>query len=77
MFAPVAPALAPVHAGPALPTSRQSLAPRLSVVTVGLVAPERADEAVYARVDAERDAAATAQLAQAGDVPATRARHVA
>lgn len=68
--------VAPVHAGPALPTSRQSLAPRLSVVTVAhrsdlavasvLTNTILADVAVYARVDAERDAATLAALARSG-----------
>ena len=105
---PAAPVLTPVHAGPALPTSRQSMAPRLTVVSVThdtdlavasvlsntiladvrlggtemlplieRVAPERADEAVYARLDAERDSAATADLAQSGQPQALHTRHSA
>ena len=44
---------------------------------MGLVTPERADDAIYARVDAERDEAATAALAGSNEQLAPPARHVA
>lgn len=90
------------------PSSRQSVAPRLSVVrtptsrdlaidvvltntmladralvdtlphpVLVLLPPRDRDEAVYATVDAERDAAVTAELARGADVRAYRPRHTA